>query len=67
MMEKGGSVTLTCDILEEIFGQPIAVTCIVSSHQSGALPDDIEIENDGMVGTATRDLGGKITDAKEAK
>jgi DNA polymerase-3 subunit gamma/tau len=67
MMEKGGNLTLTCDILEEVFGQSIGVKCIVSTHQSGALPEDIEIENDGMVGTATRDLGGKITDAKEAK
>jgi hypothetical protein len=67
MMEKGGNLTLTCDILEEVFGQKIGVKCIVSTHQSGALPEDIEIENDGMVGTATRDLGGKITDAKEAK
>jgi DNA polymerase-3 subunit gamma/tau len=66
MMEKGGNLTLTCDILEEVFGQAIGVTCIVSTHQGGVLPEDIEIENDGMVGTATRDLGGKITDAKEA-
>ncbi len=66
MMEKSGNLTLTCDILEEVFGQAIGVTCIVSTHQGGVLPEDIEIENDGMVGTATRDLGGKITDAKEA-
>jgi len=66
MMDKSGNLTLTSDILEEVFGKPIAVKCIVSTHQSGALPEDIEIDNDGMVGTATRDLGGKITKAKEA-
>ena len=66
MMDKSGNLTLTSDILEEVFGKPIAVKCIVSTHQSGALPEDIEIDNDGMVGTATRDLGGKITEAKEA-
>ena len=66
MMDKGGNLTLTADILEEVFGKPIGVNCIVSTHDSSAVPEDIEIDNDGMVGTATRDLGGKITKAKEA-
>ncbi len=66
MMEKEGNINLTADILEEVFGRPMAVKCIVSSHQSGGLPDNVVIEKDGMVGTATRDLGGEITDAKEA-
>ena len=66
MMDKGGNLTLTADILEEVFGKPIGVNCIVSTHDSSAVPEDIEIDNDGMVGTATRDLGGKITNAKEA-
>ncbi|QRN83550.1 DNA polymerase III subunit gamma/tau [Chloroflexota bacterium] len=66
MMDKGGNLTLTADILEEVFGTPINVNCIVSTHESSAVPEDIEIDNDGMVGTATRDLGGKITKAKEA-
>jgi len=66
MMEKEGNLNLTADILEEVFGQPMMIKCIVSSHQGGALPDDVQIEKDGMVSTATRDLGGKITNAKEA-
>ena len=66
MMDKGGNLTLTADILEEVFNRPIGVNCIVSTHDSSAVPEDIEIDNDGMVGTATRDLGGKITKAKEA-
>ncbi len=67
MMEKEGNINLTCDILEEVFGRPMLVNCIVSTHQSGALPEDVEIEKDGMVNTATRDLGGKITKAKETE
>ncbi|MDY6873750.1 MAG: DNA polymerase III subunit gamma/tau [Chloroflexota bacterium] len=67
MMEKEGNINLTADILEEVFGRPIAVKCIVSSHQSGSLPDNVVIDKDGMVSTATRDLGGEITDAKEAE
>jgi len=65
MMEKEGNLTLTSDILEEVFGQPMLVKCIVTSHQGSALPKNIKIEKDGMVGTATRDLGGKISSAEE--
>lgn len=66
MMEKEGNITLTADILEEVLGQPLLVKCIVTTHQGSTLPDNIEIEKDGMVGTATRDLGGKISSAEEA-
>ncbi len=65
MMEKEGNLTLTSDILEEVFGQPMLVKCIVTSHQGSAFPKNIKIEKDGMVGTATRDLGGKISSAEE--
>ena len=65
MMEKEGNLNLTADILEEVLGQPLVLKCIVTSSQVSALPDDLEIDKDGMVGTATRDLGGKISSAKE--
>ena len=65
MMEKEGNITLTSDILEEVLGQPMLVKCIVTSHQGSTLPKNIKIDKDGMVGTATRDLGGKISNAKE--
>ncbi len=67
MMEKEGNITLTSDILEEFYGQPMFVKCIVTTHEGNALPEDVEIEKDGMVGTATRDLGGKISSAEEAE
>jgi hypothetical protein len=67
MMEKKGNITLTADILEEVFGQELLVKCIVTTHQGNPLPKDLEIEKDGVVGTATRDLGGKISSAKEAE
>ncbi|MDY6845793.1 MAG: DNA polymerase III subunit gamma/tau [Chloroflexota bacterium] len=65
MMEKEGNITLTSDILEEVLGQPMLVKCIVTSHQGSTLPKNIKIDKDGMVGTATRDLGGKISNAEE--
>jgi DNA polymerase-3 subunit gamma/tau len=65
MMSKEGNITLTADILEEVLGQPMSVKCIVTTHQGSALPKNIKIEKDGMVSTATRDLGGKISSAEE--
>ena len=65
MMEKESNLTLTTDILEEVFGQPMFIECAVSTHEGSRIPDHIKIDQDGMVGTATRDLGGKISSAKE--
>jgi len=67
MMEKEGNLNLTSDILEEVFGCPIPIKCIISTHQASTLPEDIKIEKDSMVDTATRDLGGKITKADPAE
>jgi DNA polymerase-3 subunit gamma/tau len=67
MMEKEGNITLTMDILEEIFGQQIMVSCIVTTRQGSTLPEDLDIDTDGMVSTATRDLGGKISKSEELK
>ena len=67
MMEKEGNLTLTSDILEEIFGQPMLVKCIVSTQEGSRIPDDLQIDKDGMVNAATRDLGGRISSAKEDK
>lgn len=67
MMEKEGNLNLASDILEEVFGRPMPIKCIISTHQASSLPEDIKIEKDSMVDTATRDLGGKITKADPAE
>jgi DNA polymerase-3 subunit gamma/tau len=66
MFEKEGNLTLIADILEEVCDQPMGVKCIVTSHQTSSIPKDLKIEKDGMVSTATRDLGGKINSAEQA-
>ena len=66
-MVKEDNLVLTRDILEEVLGQPLLIKCIVTTLQSNTLPENIKIDKDGMVGTATRDLGGKISSAKEAE
>jgi DNA polymerase-3 subunit gamma/tau len=65
LWEKEGNLNLTSDVLEDIFGQPLSIKCVVTTHQGGSVPTSMDIEKDGMVGTATRDLGGKISKAEE--
>ena len=65
MMEKEGNITLTSDILEEVFGQPVLIKCIVSTQEGSRIPENMQIDKDGMVSAATRDLGGRISSAKQ--
>jgi DNA polymerase-3 subunit gamma/tau len=67
MMEKEGNITLTLDILEEVLGRPVLIECIVSTYEGSSIPGDLNIEQDGMVSTATRDLGGRISRTKVEK
>jgi len=65
MMEKEGNIILTTDILEEVFGKPLYVKCIVTTSPSDKMVENIKFEEDGMVSTATRDLGGRISKAEQ--
>lgn len=67
MMDKQGNLNLLSDILSEVMGQPMLVKCIVTTKEGGSVPPDLQIEQDGMVSTATRDLGGRINSAQEDK
>ena len=64
MMDKTGNINLTKDILEEVLNRSLSIKCIVTTQGDNTIPDDLNIDKDGMVGTATRDLGGKINSAK---
>jgi hypothetical protein len=65
MMEKEGNIILTTDILEEVFGKSLYVKCIVTTSPSDKMVENIKFEEDGMVSTATRDLGGRISKAEQ--
>jgi DNA polymerase-3 subunit gamma/tau len=67
MMEKEGNLNLISDILTEIMGQSLSVKCIVSTKDSGADAQNLNIDQDGMVNAATRELGGKISKAQQDK
>jgi len=57
-MESGDNLAIFQRALEQVIGQSMMVLCIVA--EGGSLPPDID--QDGMVATALRDLGGKIVD-----
>ena len=57
-MEQGDNLEILTLVMDKVLGESIRIHCVLSS--SGELP--AEIEQDGMVATALRDLGGEIVD-----
>jgi DNA polymerase-3 subunit gamma/tau len=57
-MEQGEHIEILQQAMEQIIGEKMAVRCIMTAGKS--LPADVD--NDGMVATALRDLGGEIVD-----
>jgi len=63
-MTKESNIALARKILKQIFNQDLKIHCIVANRNRTNLPSDVEVDSDGMVGTATRDLGGEIVDVQ---
>jgi DNA polymerase-3 subunit gamma/tau len=61
-MEMPENITITERALEEVLGRKINVVCSLTSNKPNNLPRDHEIDSEGMVGTALRDLGGEVVD-----
>ena len=59
-MEDGENIDVFQGAMDQVLGQTMPVLCIVA--KGGELPPDID--QDGMVATALRDLGGKIVDVQ---
>jgi DNA polymerase-3 subunit gamma/tau len=59
-MEKGDNVQVTCQALSQLIGKEVPVRCFIASGGKGTLPP--EVESDGMVATALRDLGAEVVD-----
>ena len=65
MMINENNIGILKQVLKQVFGKDLKVKCINGS-QSMNLPDnDVNYDSDGMVGTATRDLGGEIVDVQK--
>ena len=57
-MEQGEHIEILQQAMEQAIGEKMTVRCVMSAGKS--LPADVD--NDGMVATALRDLGGEIVD-----
>jgi hypothetical protein len=58
-LENSEHTQLVEQVLAEVFEKSIPIRCIVSSGKVGAPAD---VDSDGIVATALRDLGGEIVD-----
>ncbi|MEN8171632.1 MAG: DNA polymerase III subunit gamma/tau [Chloroflexota bacterium] len=59
-MEQGDNFKIFHQVMEKVLGETMDVICIVT--QGGEMPSNID--QDGMVATALRDLGGEIVDVQ---
>jgi DNA polymerase III subunit gamma/tau len=59
-MEKAEHIDIATEVLNQVFGVEIPIRCVVAAGKRGAPPPNIEA--DGMVATALRDLDGEIVD-----
>ena len=62
-MEAGDNLQLASQAIQRIIGQEVPVTCVVMGHKGGS-SHEMDIEGDGIVGTALN-LGGKIVQKKK--
>jgi DNA polymerase-3 subunit gamma/tau len=57
-MESGENLEIFVEVMKQVLGREIGVHCMVA--KGGEMPPDVD--QDGMVATALRDLGGEIVD-----
>jgi DNA polymerase-3 subunit gamma/tau len=61
-MEKPENLEVVQSVLKQVLGEDIHIRCTTVSAQRSAPPP--EVEHDGMVASAVRDLGGEIVDVQ---
>jgi hypothetical protein len=61
-MEKSENMELVRRAFQQVLDMDVPIQCIAAVGKTGSIPPDIE--NDGMVATALRDLGGEIVDVQ---
>jgi DNA polymerase-3 subunit gamma/tau len=61
-MEKSENLDIVTQVLKQVFGFDVAVRIVASTGRQGTPPPDVD--SDGMVATALRDLGGEIVDVQ---
>ena len=59
-METGQNLENARRAIKKVTGAEVQIDCRVAGRDESTVPDDVDIDHDGMVGAALR-LGGKIT------
>lgn len=59
-MAKRENVEIVQQIVSQVLGTEIAVRCVITTAKNNDIP--MEVDNDGMVASALRDMGGEIVD-----
>jgi DNA polymerase-3 subunit gamma/tau len=61
-MEMNDNLQITQAALQQVLGVSLQVRCILANGKPITSTQNVEVDSDGMVGTALRDLGGEIVD-----
>ncbi len=61
-IEREENTKLVEEVLQKVFQAELRLRCVISTGRSGSLPADVDSE--GMVAAALRDLGGEIVDLR---
>jgi DNA polymerase-3 subunit gamma/tau len=61
-MAKPENLEMVQKALAQLFGKDIIIRCTISTASRNSIP--AEVDNDGMVAAALRDLGGEIVDVQ---
>jgi hypothetical protein len=59
-MSKEENVEIVRQVMSQTLAKEMEVRCIISTARGNAIPP--EVDSDGMVAAALRDLGGEIVD-----
>jgi hypothetical protein len=61
-MDKRENLEVVQQVVSSILGKEIAVRCVISTAKNTDIPS--EVDEDGMVASALRDMGGEIVDVQ---
>jgi DNA polymerase III subunit gamma/tau len=61
-MTKKDNLSIVEQVLSQVLEKEVHIQCIISTAQRTAIPD--EVDSEGMVASALRDLGGEIVDVQ---
>jgi DNA polymerase-3 subunit gamma/tau len=61
-MEKDENIDIARKVIAQVLGVELPIRCFIATGNSASLPP--EVDSDGMVAAALRDLGGEIVDVQ---